>query len=457
MKKKFIIGGIAVVVVVAAIVAVLLLTGKKVTISFDTDGGSSVSAIKVKKGESITLPETEKEGYNLDGWFLNEERVTDKTTYDKDTTLKAKWMSKDAKTFTVTFDTDGGSKIDSIKVECGKELILPTDPSKSGYTFVSWVDKNDTTILNKALLTCEDITLKATWKKEEAKPETKKQETKTETKKQETKTDTKVEATSISLNKKSVDLVLGKSSTLVATVQPSNASNKTISWSSNDNSVITVDNKGNITAKKIGSATITAKTSNGKTATAVVYSDVSSVSISATKTYISKYGGTSATTITVTTSPAVDGSFIKWNAPDASGANAAAYFNDSGKSATITARDAWGTNPSQIPVTVSVGRKTSNKVLIYVEPKLEVSKGQDIYSNGSKSRVNSNIDVDQWDFIGVVNIWSDMLTKAKRYVEFYSVNPSKTKSTTFKVQATTKAGQIKYVLITLPAATQDVY
>ena len=179
-KKKskapfFIIGGVALVLIAAAVAAVLLLTGnKKITISFDTDGAKTISSITINKGGSVKLPDIEKEGFILDGWYLNEERVTNDTKFTKDTTLKAKWISEDAKTFTVTFDSDGGSKVESIVVECGKELSLPTNPTKKGYEFVSWVDKNATPILDKALLTCEDITLKANWKKEE----TKKEETK---------------------------------------------------------------------------------------------------------------------------------------------------------------------------------------------------------------------------------------------------------------------------------------
>ena len=152
----------------------LLTLNKKITISFDTDGAKAISSIKINIGGSVKLPEVEKEGFILDGWYLNEERVTNNTKFTKDTTLKAKWISKDAETFTVTFDSDGGSKVESIVVECGKELSLPTNPTKNGYSFVSWVDKNETPILDQALLTCEDITLKANWMKEE----TKKEETK---------------------------------------------------------------------------------------------------------------------------------------------------------------------------------------------------------------------------------------------------------------------------------------
>jgi len=72
----------------------MLLTNnnKKITITFDTDGASSISAIKIEKGESITLPEIEKTGFILDGWYLDDERVTESTIFDKDTILKAKWI-----------------------------------------------------------------------------------------------------------------------------------------------------------------------------------------------------------------------------------------------------------------------------------------------------------------------------------------------------------------------------
>ena len=187
-KKKILIIAACIVVVAAIVTAILLFAGKnnKITISFDTDGAKPISSIEIKKGESITLPSVSKKGYTLDGWYLKDQRVTNSTTYDEDVTLKAKWISNDTKTYTVTFDSDGGSKIDSIKVECGKELSLPTNPTKDGYTFVSWVDKNETPVYDKALLSCEDITLKANWKKDEAKDESKnetKNETKDETKK----------------------------------------------------------------------------------------------------------------------------------------------------------------------------------------------------------------------------------------------------------------------------------
>ena len=72
--------------------------------------------------------------------------------------------------------------------------------------------------------------------------------------------------TSVALNKTTLTLDTGKTSTLKATVYPSNAANKKCTWRSSNTSVATVDKNGKVTAKASGTATITVKTSNGKTA-----------------------------------------------------------------------------------------------------------------------------------------------------------------------------------------------
>ncbi len=78
-----------------------------------------------------------------------------------------------------------------------------------------------------------------------------------------------INPTGVKLNKTSVSLVKGKNVTLKATVNPSNASNKKVTWTSSNKKVATVSN-GKVTAKNYGTAVITAKTSNGKKATCKV-------------------------------------------------------------------------------------------------------------------------------------------------------------------------------------------
>lgn len=80
-----------------------------------------------------------------------------------------------------------------------------------------------------------------------------------------------IAVTGVSLNKTSLSLTVGESQSLSATVSPSNASDKSVSWKSSDTSVATVDGSGNVKAVKAGTATITVTTKDGsKTATCKV-------------------------------------------------------------------------------------------------------------------------------------------------------------------------------------------
>ena len=74
-------------------------------------------------------------------------------------------------------------------------------------------------------------------------------------------------ATSITLNTTQATLKVNEQQTLVATVLPVKTTDKSVRWSSSDESIVSVDNYGKITAKSVGDAIITAVTSNGLPAT----------------------------------------------------------------------------------------------------------------------------------------------------------------------------------------------
>ncbi|MFV0330185.1 MAG: Ig-like domain-containing protein [Dysgonomonas sp.] len=73
----------------------------------------------------------------------------------------------------------------------------------------------------------------------------------------------KIAVTGVSLNKDKITLAVNDTITLIATVTPTNATNKNVIWSSNNPSVATVDANGKVTALKIGEATISVKTKDG--------------------------------------------------------------------------------------------------------------------------------------------------------------------------------------------------
>lgn len=166
MKKKLIIIT-SIVIVLSLIVAAYFLFIKKdketITITFDTDGGNTLSSIKTEPGEIVNLPTPQKEGFTFISWRQEDKDVPIKSAFSTDTLLKAYW---NIKTYTITFDSKSGSKVNDINVECGKELKLPANPTKKDYNFVAWEDKNGKAILDGALLSCEDITLYANWEKQ---------------------------------------------------------------------------------------------------------------------------------------------------------------------------------------------------------------------------------------------------------------------------------------------------
>ncbi len=75
-------------------------------------------------------------------------------------------------------------------------------------------------------------------------------------------------ATSVTLNETTAEVTVGETLQLTATVAPENASNPTVTWSSSDEGVATVDETGKVTAVAPGTATITATTNDGSNLTA---------------------------------------------------------------------------------------------------------------------------------------------------------------------------------------------
>ncbi|WKY44854.1 leucine-rich repeat protein [Eubacteriaceae bacterium ES2] len=76
--------------------------------------------------------------------------------------------------------------------------------------------------------------------------------------------------TSISLNHTALDLIVSEIDTLTPIFYPTDVSNQSVTWSSSDSSIVTVDSNGNINAIKAGTATITATTANKLSAKCIV-------------------------------------------------------------------------------------------------------------------------------------------------------------------------------------------
>ena len=136
-------------------------------ISFDSDGGTPVNPLRLALGDKFPHIVSSKENYEFMYWIDPHGNAVypGSTFLWEDTTLTAVWAEKEAKTFRVTFDSRGGTDVYPVIVKEGDVLHLPADPVKMYYEFQCWEDEHNMTIHDQALLTPEDITLYAVWRR----------------------------------------------------------------------------------------------------------------------------------------------------------------------------------------------------------------------------------------------------------------------------------------------------
>ena len=141
------------------------------TINFYVDD-DIFSTLQTSGNELITLPDApKKESYEFVGWFFDKDTFNNQLkedTYlnkslDQNINVYANYLFKEepVKEFTVTFDTCGGDKMDSITTSIISSEPLPT---RGGYTFLGWYLEK--TYVNKVTFPYEvkqNITLYAKW------------------------------------------------------------------------------------------------------------------------------------------------------------------------------------------------------------------------------------------------------------------------------------------------------
>jgi len=140
----------------------------------------------------------------------------------------------------ITFNSQGGSSVTSKTTDYNTIITSPTVPTKTGYIFDGWYKEaeclNSWNFLTDKVTS--DATLYAKW--------------------------TIVNpAIGVSLDKNDVGLKVGETTSLIATINPSNASNKNVTWTSSNTSVAKVDSNGKITATSYGTAIIKVQTVDG--------------------------------------------------------------------------------------------------------------------------------------------------------------------------------------------------
>jgi Zn-dependent metalloprotease/uncharacterized protein YjdB/fibronectin type 3 domain-containing protein len=166
--------------------------------------------------------------------------------------------------------------------------------------------------------------------------------------------------TGVSLNKTETGLKIGETLGLIASMEPIDASNRNVTWSSSDNSVATVDNKGIVTPTGKGTTTITVTTEEGgytASCSVTVTKPVKEVILDKTTAGL-KVG--ESTNLTATVSP-TDASNIEisWSSSN----NSIAAVDDTGR---VTAT---GLGTARITVTAADGGLTANcDIIVFEDP-----------------------------------------------------------------------------------------
>ena len=115
------------------------------------ENGEQDIIINQNYGTPVTVPDDPtREGYTFIGWDI----PFPAKMPAKITTITAQWTINQ---YTITFDTAGGSEIDSIEQDYDTAITAPDAPTKEGYTFIGW----DTTVPKK--MPAKDMTVKARW------------------------------------------------------------------------------------------------------------------------------------------------------------------------------------------------------------------------------------------------------------------------------------------------------
>ena len=195
-----------------------------------------------------------------------------------------------------------------------------------------------------------------------------------------TVTAAKVAVTGVSLNHTSLTVAAGGNAKLTATVAPTNATNKSVTWSSSDEAIATVDSEGNVTVKSAGTATITVTTKDGgKTATCTVTVGIPVTGVSLKWTSLTLTKGKSAKLKAKVAPANATNKNVTWSSSD----GAIATVDSEGN---VTA-NAAGT--ATITVTTADGNKTTECTVTVTEIDAIVG-GWNVTSSEMKTRIGKN-------------------------------------------------------------------
>ena len=299
-----------------------------VTVETDGNGTASADPVSAAKGETVTLTATPDTGYHFKEWQSSDVTVIGNTFTmpEKDVAVMAIFEADAPAAYTVSFNMNGhGNQVTAQTVREGNKATRPADPTAEGWTFAGWyADDSLSKAFDFTAVISADTTVYAKWTDsltinyegdniilsdgkgglapQNAAPgeniefsakaisgyKVKSVTVTTDGGKSVDVTDqgsgvysfvmpddnvtVKAEAesdgddgqiTKITPGTTSLTLKPGKTDTIKYTVEPAGAT-ETVTFESSDPGVVTVDDKGVVTAVGLGTATITIKSASGK-------------------------------------------------------------------------------------------------------------------------------------------------------------------------------------------------
>lgn len=151
-------------------------TGTYYTVTFDSRGGSAIESQRVREGGTAHSPQLPiRSGYLFTGWFKSDNSkwnfATDRV--NSDITLSAGWQEEESTGtyYSVTFDSRGGSAVESQRVREGNPAVRPQTPEYEGYFFTGWFKQDNSEWNFDTDRVNSDISLYAGWQAEAELPE----------------------------------------------------------------------------------------------------------------------------------------------------------------------------------------------------------------------------------------------------------------------------------------------
>ncbi len=253
-KRKIIIGAILIIVLILILLFLWLLFLRTPTyiVTFDSNGGSSVDNQAIKKGQKAYEPEAPIfDGYTFDGWYYEEELFNFDTEITKDITLIANWVASGSEGIKLNVEklTLAPENTATLRVQ-----VTPKSLENDGLIWSSsdesivTVDKSGnikTIKVGKAVITVKtrDGRYTATC-------------------------EITVEEGVVSVESVAIEganeVYVGSTITLTSKINPENATNKEVTWSSSNNNIATVDESGNVRGVNAGTVVITVTTLDSK-------------------------------------------------------------------------------------------------------------------------------------------------------------------------------------------------